>query len=222
MCVGIRLAVLFKHPLHVFPSFQALQDEMLHLNLKFMSLANGAFNTKEKKNKAVLLTLHEKEKEVRRFIPKYPSNRGGKNYWKYCKYQLIRYKPFRSLDDILTDDDTPEVIIDKWKTFLNTDKGKSQIFDWSEHLDNATTVLKAIEKGEEIECDLLKVDEELSWYKDVVKPKMIDEDVLNVERNPEKWKKHNLKYSAKTLSEIDILLQNHSLNNLGNLFTQNK
>ena len=66
------------------------------------------------------IALHRnKDKWVARFYPQLPSNANSPDYFKYCKLQLIRYRPWvgdygEAAGGV---DSTPEQIIAKWEAF---------------------------------------------------------------------------------------------------------
>ena len=126
-------------------------------NLEKISFDEYTNRFKCVKNKRVKLTAHEKEWHCRRFIPRFPSNRNGVNFWKYCKYRLIRYKPFKNIGEIFSEDTTPEQFISLWKEFLQTKKAQNQLTSWSHELENAQMVLQAPEDGADVEADPLEV-----------------------------------------------------------------
>ena len=88
---------------------------------------------------------------------------------------------------MIPEDISPEEIIQKWKDFLETDKAKTQINEWAKQLDSANHVIKCLEEGEEVEVDPLESDAEHSWFIKNVKHKMIDQDFVEVERDPAVW-----------------------------------
>ena len=104
--------------------------------------------------------------------------------YQYCKYSLIRYKPFKKLEELYTDETTEQEFIEMWQDFLQTSSAQEQLTNWSTELENASLVLESIETGTDVPADPLESDPEYSWYINNVKPRMMDEDVLNVERDP--------------------------------------
>ena len=70
----------------------------------------------------------EKRKEVVvvRTFPSYSSNGNSENYGLYCKYQLLKYKPW--VDSPSTawcnEDETDTTYINYWHSFLDTPGGR--------------------------------------------------------------------------------------------------
>jgi len=73
---------------------------------------------------------------IPRIFPVYSSNEKGPNFGLYCKYQLLRYKPWHTTQDNLWSDKpaTDEVYINEWKIFLQTLYAKEHVPDWYEKL----------------------------------------------------------------------------------------
>ena len=162
--------------------------------------------------------LTEKDsKLVRRFVPKYSSNIKSKNYWLYCKFNLIRCKPFRDIIELYTDETKPEEFILMWSNFLQSEKGKKQINNWTVQLDQAKLTLKALDDGVDVECDPYEMDEDHSWLIKQVKPFIIDQDIIEVERNPAVWSELNHHYDSEDLANLDNILRTHSSTFYGKL-----
>ena len=150
-----------------------------------------------------------KEKEVSnqtvknrvcRFRPRYSSNPTNENYPKHCKYNLLRFKTFRSKDEIFTDETTDEKFVELWTEFLK-ENPELPIPKHREQLENAEYVLQCIEVGEDIEAPPHEVDQNYNWFKKNVKT-VLTEDKIQVCRDMNVWKQKNLEYSKETLSEI--------------------
>ena len=68
---------------------------------------------------------------VPRIFPTYSSNPKGPNFAQYCKYQLLRYKPWNISQDNAWDNEEPsdQNIINKWQQFLQTPYAKTNVPD---------------------------------------------------------------------------------------------
>ena len=77
-------------------------------------------------------------------FPTYSSNPKGKYYSLYCKFQLLRFKPWKnSLDDAWgTTEPNNQTFITEWHNFLNTPYAKKHVQDWSQKISD---VLENIE-----------------------------------------------------------------------------
>jgi len=77
------------------------------------------------------ISKKEQEKTALMFQPRYPSSRSSKIYWKYCKYNLIRYKTFTNLNELFDENTTEEQYIQKWKSFLK--ENPNVISNWEKN-----------------------------------------------------------------------------------------
>lgn len=64
--------------------------------------------------------------------PNYSSNPKNEDYGLFCKYQLLKYKPWQCTQDDAWDnlEQCDETYTTCWKTFLSTDTAKSLVPDW--------------------------------------------------------------------------------------------
>ena len=73
---------------------------------------------------------------IPRIFPTYSSNPKGPNFGLYCKYQLLRYKPWQTTQNNTWGDQQPtdEVFINCWHQFLQTPYGQTNVPDWLDKL----------------------------------------------------------------------------------------
>ena len=73
---------------------------------------------------------------VARIFPTYSSNPRGHNYPNYCKYQLLRYKPWKLTQNNAWNDqeDCDEVFVRSWHEFLQTSYAEANVPDWFDKL----------------------------------------------------------------------------------------
>ena len=59
------------------------------------------------------------------------------NFGLYCKYQLLRYKPWKNKQDDSWENQpkSNDVFISQWKTLLQTDYAKKHVSDWHRKLE---------------------------------------------------------------------------------------
>ena len=67
-----------------------------------------------------------------RTFPNFSSNPKSQNYSQFCKYQLIKYKPWKETINDLWDNLPPshETFCLKWKEFLNSALGQELVPNW--------------------------------------------------------------------------------------------
>ena len=73
------------------------------------------------------------ENVIPRIFPTYSSNPKGQNFGLYCKYQLLRYKPWRRSQNNAwgdQEDPTDDTFINCWQAFLQTPSGQWNVPDW--------------------------------------------------------------------------------------------
>ena len=73
---------------------------------------------------------------VARIFPTYSSNPRGHNYPNYCKYQLLRYKPWKLTQNNAWNDqeDCDEVFVRSWHELLQTSYAEANVPDWFDKL----------------------------------------------------------------------------------------
>ena len=83
-----------------------------------------------------------------RTVPNFSSNLEGNNYDKYCKYQLLKYKPWDTDPNPARDYDNVSdlLFVRNWKEFLQSNLGKVNVSNWQRQLD-ATTKNINLENG---------------------------------------------------------------------------
>ena len=73
---------------------------------------------------------------IPRIFPTYSSNPRGSNFSTYCKYQLLRYKPWALTQNNAWNNEEPsaEVFITCWHEFLQTPYAQANVPDWFDKL----------------------------------------------------------------------------------------
>ena len=73
---------------------------------------------------------------IPRIFPTYSPNPKGPNFGLYCKYQLLRYKPWKTDQNNAWNDQIPsdEVFKHCWQEFLQTPYRQSNVPDWFDKL----------------------------------------------------------------------------------------
>lgn len=146
----------------------------------------------------------------------FSSNPKNDSHYLYCKYQLIKYKPWScsSLSVLEGADDEPKSWINAWNSFLTSDSGLKKLPSWHKIL-NKPKSLVTIE-GSDSEESEYEEDRELQeeWMR-------LQSDTLFCTVNGEKdvdnldyWKKDRLKYSQEELSSLNSWLKTQKLNNI--------
>ena len=91
------------------------------------------------KYKLVNFKLVDQSKNIiPRVFPTYSSSPKSPNFGLYCKYQLLRYKPWSGKQDDAWGNkpDSDDVFISEWKIFLQTDYAQQRVPDWHGKLED--------------------------------------------------------------------------------------
>ena len=79
---------------------------------------------------------------VPRVYPTYSSNPKSTNFGLYCKYQLLRYKPWKNKQEDAwgNQEHNNDVFTSQWKSFLQTDYAKQRVPDWHGKLEDIQSI----------------------------------------------------------------------------------
>lgn len=125
-------------------------------NCNFVQFASNYFKTKigiAKRTSPIVLKT----------FPNYSSNPKGPNYGLFCRYQLLRYKPwYNSVDDAWCNEEPSDsVYINQWNSFLQTTDAKLFVPNWSHQINLISEYVNhLVEKDDFIESD---TDEREEW-----------------------------------------------------------
>ena len=138
------------------------------------------------------------ENIIPRIFPTYSPNPKGPNFGLYCKYQLLRYKPWRTTQNNAWSDQEPtdEVLINCWHEFLQTPYGQSNVPDW---FDKLQAVVQSQETEDEPSEEQETTREEWMILSDLNSP------FDNSEQTPEStydWHLDRANYSEQQIQEM--------------------
>ena len=99
------------------------------MNLNFLEFATNYKLVNKKLTKL-------QDNVVPRIFQTYSSNPKGPNFSLYCKYQLLRYKPWRTTQSNAWGDQeaSDEILVNCWQQFLETQYAQSHVPDWFDKL----------------------------------------------------------------------------------------
>lgn len=99
--------------------------------------------------------VKRKKPVIVRPIPNFSSNPNGINYAQYCKYQLLKLKPWANQYQNAWDNDqqSDEIFVAKWQEFLSCDLGQSTVPQWQRHLADAMSFLSDHNSTDDITRD---------------------------------------------------------------------
>ena len=117
--------------LDVYANRQRYDKSQYVLNMNFVQFA-----TTFKLNNSKLEKLPDNV--IPRIWPTYSCNPKGPNFSLYCKYQLLRYKPWIISENNVwgSDEPTDETFISSWHDFLQTEYAQTNVPDWFDKLQN--------------------------------------------------------------------------------------
>ena len=117
-------------------SFKGSTSEVLECNfVTFVANYSLVNDELRKRSKSVVIKTY----------PRYYSNPGGVQYPMFCKYQLIKYKPWDSVLQNVWDnsDVSDEMFCQKWNDFLMSSLGQNLVPNWRRQLFDAESYISA-------------------------------------------------------------------------------
>ena len=143
---------------------------------------------------------------VPRIFPTYSCNPNGPNFPQYCKYQLLRYKPWKTTEDNAWDNEesSDEVMIRKWHEFLETPYAKENVPDW---FDKLQSLIQNQHEPNTQNVDLQSEDTREEWMiiSDLHAPFVSAE--VNFESTHD-WYRDRDNYSSQEIGEMSTWINN--------------
>lgn len=143
---------------------------------------------------------------IPRIFPTYSCNPKGTNFAKYCKYQLLRYSPWKINENNAwgTEVPTDETFISAWHNFLQTEYAQTNVPDWFDKLQNVIQN-QEIQDEEPTEAETINREE---W--------MIISDrntpFQNVGQSSDElydWQRDRLRYTEQQIGEMPSWIKNN-------------
>ena len=137
-------------------------------------------------------------------FPAYSPNNKGPNFLLYCKYQLLRYKPWHTTQENAWDDEPglEEIYITKWKDFLQTRYVQQHVPDWCERLH---TVQTYSEDDTDFEHTPQELPQREEWMilADLIPGSFVTNNDLDKSLTPLcDWQNDNFKYQDSQIKEM--------------------
>ena len=155
-----------------------------------------------------------------RFYQHFSPNPENRTYSLYCKFQLLRYKPWVNChsDALGVFPDSTKGWVDAWTDFLRSDLGKSKVPSWQSLLSKAETFLNDNEfdneeMDREEDADTEQIDQE-DW---MINQNRAEIQLPPVDSNSELdslnyWAQDRKFYTDQELSEMSSWLDNEKKN----------
>ena len=141
---------------------------------------------------------------IPRIFPVYSSNVQGPNFGMYCKYQLLKHKPWHTTQDHAWGNQpgTDEIYIRNWKEFLETSYAKKHVPDWHEKLQSVQNNAHEEQVAESCPEELLQR-EEWMLLADLVPGRFVNEESISQQLQPDvNWENDNNKYADHEIKEM--------------------
>ena len=146
------------------------------------------------------------ENVVPRIFPTYSPNPKGPNFGLYCKYQLLRYKPWTLTQNNAWGDQEPtdEVLIVKWKKFLQTPYGQTRVPEWFDKLQSVIQSPQEPDVQTEVQDNTC---EEWMILADLNIPFQNSEETPELTHN---WQQDRANYSDQQIREMPLWIKKTS------------
>jgi hypothetical protein len=152
---------------------------------------------------------HRSTRFVPKVFPKYSCNPKGEHYALYCKYQLLKYRPWSnlleeawdisSLNGILSDQD---IYINAWHSFLSTPYAQLHVPGICENIENAMEyVHEGSDEGSDKESDESGLNQE-EWMLIADYHNLHNFEIENVKASQYDWQLDNNFYSCAQIDEM--------------------
>ena len=139
---------------------------------------------------------------VPNIVPIYSPNPKGQNYSMYCKFQLLKYKPWKNCinDAWGTTDPNDQTYITKWHNFLQTSYAKKHVKNWFQKVSN---VLENIELASAEQFNSNEENTQLEWMllSEFYKTSKQTNNNLVPHSNFD-WTSDSMKYTAHQIGEM--------------------
>ena len=144
---------------------------------------------------------------VPRIFPTYSSIPRASNFPQYCKYQLLRHKPWKKTQENAWDNEetSDENMINKWKQFLRTLYAEANVPEW---FDKLQSVIHSQHETEDQHVDTHPEDTREEWMviSDLHVP-FIDSSQTNSELSGG-WDNDRCHYSEQQIGEMPAWIKN--------------
>ena len=147
--------------------------------------------------------INQPKNVIPRFSPNFSSNSKGPNFGLYCKYQLLRYKPWHTAHENAWGDlpGTDEIYFSKWKEFLDTSYAKHHVPEWHEKLTNVHNLTEDFKESSQE----LQVQQREQWMhlSDLVSGSFINPGTTQESTQSDcDWQNDKLKYAVHQVQEM--------------------
>ena len=149
--------------------------------------------------------ITQPQNTIPRVFPVFSSNPKGPNFGLYCKYQLLRYKPWQATQENAWDNQpgSDKIYITSWKTFLQTKYAKQHVPDWFEKLQTLQNLSENDTDSEDF-SEQLPQREEWMHLADLIPGSFVNttEQIPQPDYNNYDWQNDKCKYAHHIIGEM--------------------
>ena len=180
-----------------------VQDNAGILQMNFVEFVSQYFvkdSCLKKRNKPVIV----------RTFPTYSSSPQSPNYGLFCKYQLLRYKPWlHHPGHAWTDEEENDsTFVSHWNQFLQTEAAQTLVPNWSRELDAVSRYIESDSSDEDAESHT--TDEQEEWMLlaelNMNSAEQSDENI-ELNSSPQYWQEHKQYYTEEQISNMPSWIQ---------------
>ena len=148
-------------------------------------------------------------------FPNYPSNPKGSNFALFCKYQLLKYKPWQTVPDNAWNNiaDCEENFVSCWNEFLETDIGQLLVPDWKHEMDNISSYFEVICDSNDFQEPSTDEREEWMFLADLYSknPQM---ESVDSDASPQYWQENRHAYTDEQIGSMPCWIENQKDGNV--------
>lgn len=157
--------------------------------------------------------------------PNYSSNPKGPNYGSFCKYQLLKFKPWvNCLNNAWNNQEgCDSIYIETWHSFLNTAKAKKFVPDWSHQLYCKSQYVHEI--SDENDTNEYETGEREEWMylADLKFQNDSNADpTITCHQSEEYWSLHRTLYTLQEIGDMPLWINEQKKNYSSQITTETK
>ena len=148
--------------------------------------------------------VHQSQNIVPKIFPNYSPNPKGENYSLYCKYQLLKYKPWHTCQNNVWNSTEPnaDIYIKAWHDFLCSPSAQIQVPNWEQKLQNVMQNIELETDNEHSHFETEKIQEEWMILSDFHNSTSLSDTTTGFANSLQYWQLQSDNYTQKQISEM--------------------
>ena len=148
--------------------------------------------------------VHQSQNIVPKIFPNYSPNPKGENYSLYCKYQLLKYKPWHTCQNNVWNSTEPnaDIYIKAWHDFLCSPSAQIQVPNWEQKLQNVMQNIELETDNEHSHFETEKIQEEWMILSDFHNSTSLSATTTGFANSLQYWQLQSDNYTQKQISEM--------------------